>query len=323
MRTLLRLTWAFTFLALGAVVAHAQSYPSRQVQIIVAYPAGGAADLIMRSVASRLTQTWGQQIVIENRAGGGTQIAADLVGKSAPDGQTLLATGMETFAISPFLHSKLSYETKDFTPVSGLGYANQMLVVPASSPFTSVQDLLAKAREEKGALQYGTIGLGGSSHINMVLFESLANVKLTPVHYRGGAPMLNDLLGGHIPMGFLSVPLVDQAIRAGKLRALAVGSSKRLAQFPDVPTVAESGVPKFEAVSWFGLFAPSQTPGDVVKKINSDVQKVFADTEFREKFLVPSFLEVIPGDPNDFSAYIKAEAAMWSKVIKDANLKVE
>jgi tripartite-type tricarboxylate transporter receptor subunit TctC len=315
MRTLLRLTWAFTFFALGAVVAHAQSYPSRQVQIIVAYPAGGAADLIMRSVASRLTQTWGQQIVIENRAGGGTQIAAD--------GQTLLATGMETFAISPFLHSKLSYDAKDFAPVSGLGYANQMLVVPASSPLTSVQDLLAKAREEKGALQYGTIGLGGSSHINMVLFESLANVKLTPVHYRGGAPMLNDLLGGHIPMGFLSVTLVDQAIRSGKLRALAVGSSMRLAQFPDVPTVAESGVPKFEAVSWFGLFAPSQTPGDAVRKINSDVQKVFADREFQEKFLAPSFLEVIPGDPNDFSAYINAEAAKWSKVIKDANLKVE
>jgi tripartite-type tricarboxylate transporter receptor subunit TctC len=135
--------------------------------------------------------------------------------------------------------------------------------------------------------------------------------------------MLNDLLGGHIPMGFLSVTLVDQAIRSGKLRALAVGSSRRLAQFPDVPTVAESGVPKFEAVSWFGLFAPSQTPGDVVRKINSDVQKVFADREFQEKFLAPSFLEIIPGDPNDFSAYIKAEAAKWSKVIKDANLKVE
>ena len=319
MRTLLRLTWAFTLLALGTVVAHAQPYPSRQVQIIVAYPAGGAADLIVRSVASRLTQTWGQQIVIENRAGGGTQIAADLVGKSAPDGQT----GMETFAISPFLHSKLSYDTKDFAPVSGLGYANQMLVVPTSSPLNSVHDLLAKAREEKGALQYGTIGLGGSSHINMVLFESLANVKLTPVHYRGGAPMLNDLLGGHIPMGFLSITLVDQAIRSGKLRALAVGSSRRLAQFPDVPTVAESGVPKFEAVSWFGLFAPSKTPGDVVRKINSDVQKVFADREFQEKFLAPSFLEVIPGDPNDFFSYIKAEAAKWSKVIKDANLKVE
>ena len=137
MRTFLRLTSAFAFLALGAVVTHAQPYPSRQVQIIVAYPAGGAADLIMRSVASRLTQTWGQQIVIENRAGGGTQIAADLVGKSAPDGQTLLATGMETFAISPFLYPKLSYDTKDFAPVSGLGYANQMLVVPTSSPLNS------------------------------------------------------------------------------------------------------------------------------------------------------------------------------------------
>jgi tripartite-type tricarboxylate transporter receptor subunit TctC len=323
MKALSRSVLMLAFAVLGIALAHAQFYPSTPVQVVVAYPAGGAADLIVRGLASRLTRQWGQQIVIENRGGGGTQIATELVGKSAPNGHTLLATGMETFAISPFLYSKLSYDPKDFVPVSGLTYSNQMLVVPAASSFKSVQDVLAKARQEQGALQYGTIGIGGSSHINMVYLETLTNTKLTAVHYRGGAPMLNDLLGDHIPMGFLSIALVSQAIQQGKLRALAVGSANRLEQFPDVPTIAESGVPGFEAVSWFGLFAPAATPGDVVKRINADVQAEFVNREFRDKFLAPSSLEVIPGDPKEFSAYIDAEAAKWRDVIKAAKLKVE
>jgi len=267
---------------------------------------------------------WGQSVVIENKAGGGTQIGAEAVAKSTPDGATLFATGMETFAITPFMHSKLSYDPdKDFTPVSGLGLSNQFLVVPASSDLKSVRDLIAQAKANPGHLQYGTIGLGGSSHINMVLFESMAGVKLTRIHFRGGAPLVTDLLGGHVPMSFLSGALVDQGIKAGKLRPIAIASKQRLPQYPDVPTVDESGVPGFEAVSWYGLWAPRATPREVVARINSDVQKVFADTDFREKFLEPNFLGSIDGNPEQFAAYIKAEADKWSKVIKDANLKVD
>jgi tripartite-type tricarboxylate transporter receptor subunit TctC len=267
---------------------------------------------------------WGQSVVIENKAGGGTQIGAEAVAKSAPDGATLFATGMETFAITPFMHSKLSYDPdKDFTPVSGLGLSNQFLVVPASSGLKSVRDLIAQAKAKPGDLQYGTIGLGGSSHINMVLFESMAGVKLTPIHFRGGAPLVTDLLGGHVPMSFLSGALVDQGIKAGKLRPIAIASKQRLPQYPNVPTVAESGVPGFEAVSWYGLWAPRATPREVVVRVNSDVQRVFADKDFREKFLEPNFLGSIEGNPEQFAAYIKAEAAKWSKVIKDANLKVD
>jgi tripartite-type tricarboxylate transporter receptor subunit TctC len=324
MIALLRSILALSFVLSGAILACAETFPSRQVHLIVAYPAGGAADIIARSAAQRLSEMWSQTVVIENRAGGGTQIAASAVAQSPPDGYKLLVTGMETFAISPFLYSKLSYDPdKDFVPVSGFGYANQILTVPASSPLKSIGDLLAEARKGKSLLQYGTIGMGGSSHINMVLLESLAGVKLEPIHYRGGAPMLNDLVGAHVPMGFLSVTLVDQYIKVGTLRALGIGSKKRLPQLPDVPTIDESGVPGFEAVSWFGLFAPRGTPDDVVKKINADVQKVFADPDFQQKFLLPNFLNVIPGNPTEFEGYIKAEAAKWSQVIKGAHLHME
>ena len=322
MRLLSRIFFFVLSTTLGVGVVQAQPFPSKPVTIIVAYPAGGAADVIVRTLAHRLSTKWDKQVIIENRAGGGTQIAANAVAKSPPDGYVLLATGMETFAIRPFLDSKLSYGMTDFTPVSELGYSNQMLVVPADSPLKSIKDLIDKAQEAKGSLQYGTIGLGGSSHINMVLFESLAGVKMTPVHYRGGAPLLNDLLGGHVPMGFLSVTLVNPGINAGKLHALGVGSKTRLPQFPDVPAISES-VDKFEAVSWFGLFAPAGTPAEVVSKINADIQQIFADPDFRDKFMTPNFLGANLGNPDQFSKYIGAEAGKWSKVISDAKLKIE
>jgi tripartite-type tricarboxylate transporter receptor subunit TctC len=309
--------------AVGVGAAHAEPYPAKAVRFVVPYPAGGSVDIVTRAVTQRLGPVWGHPIVIENKAGGGTQIGAEAVAKPAPDGHTLFATGMETFAISPFMYAKLSYDpVKDFAPVSGFGLSNQFLVVTAASAFRSVSEVIAEAKKKPGELQYGTIGLGGSSHINMVLFESMAGVKLTPVHYRGGAPLVTDLLGGHVPMSFLSGALVDQGIKAGKLRPLAIAGKKRLPQYPDVPTVDESGVPGFEAVSWYGLWAPSGTPRDIVVKINADVQKIFADAEFREKFLDPSFLGAIMGSPGDFAEFIAAEAAKWSKVIKDANIKV-
>ena len=320
----MRMALCAAALVCGASFAEAQGFPTKPVRIVVPYPAGGSVDIVTRAVTQRLSTTWGQPIVIENKAGGGTQIGAEAVAKSAPDGTTLFATGMETFAITPFMHAKLSYDPdKDFTPISGLGLSNQFLVVPVSSDLKSVRDLMAQAKARPGDLQYGTIGLGGSSHINMVLFESMAGVKLTPVHFRGGAPLVTDLLGGHVPMSFLSGALVDQGIKAGKLRPIAIASKRRLPQYPDVPTVDEAGVPGFEAVSWYGLWAPSGTPREIVARINADVQKVFADADFREKFLEPNFLGSIAGNPDEFTAFIKAEAGKWSKVIRDANIKVD
>jgi tripartite-type tricarboxylate transporter receptor subunit TctC len=323
MTALLKAMVAIAGLMMAATGAQAQTFPSKPVRIVVPYPAGGSVDNISRAVAPRLGAIWGQPIVIENKAGGATGIAAELVAKSASDGYTLFATGMETFAINPFMVAKLSYNVNEFTPVSGYGLSNQILVVPANSPFKTLADVTAHARAEPGELNYATIGLGGSSHINMVLFESMTGLKLTPVHYRGGAPATADLLGGHVPLSFLSSQLVDPGIRSGHIRPIAVGSKARLARHPDVPTVAESGVPGFEAVSWFVVWAPADTPRDVVAKINGDIQKVFADPDFREKFLDRAMLDAIAGSPEQFAEFIKAEAAKWSKVVKDANLKIE
>lgn len=307
----------------GSFAAQAESFPSRQVDLVIAYPAGGAADLIARGVAQKLSQIWNIAVVVEDRGGGATQVAANAVGQSPGDGYKLLVTGMETFAINPFLYPTLSYDAVNgFVPISSFGYSNQILMVPAASPFKTVGDVLTEARKQNGGLQYGTIGPGGSSHINMVLLETLAGVHLTPVHYHGGAPLLNDLLGNHVPMGFLSTALVDQYIRNGMLHALGVSSKTRVPEFPDLPTIAESGVPGYESVSWFGLFASKGTPPDVVRKINADVQNVFADADFKRRFLAPNFINVTPGSPQDFAAYIKAEAAKWSKVIKDAQLQI-
>ena len=307
----------------GATAAQAQSFPNRAVRIVVPYPAGGSVDNISRAVAPRLSAIWGQPIVIENRAGGATQIAADMVAKSPPDGYTLFATGMETFAINPYMLSKLSYDVKDFTPVSGYGLSNQILVVPSASPFKSIAELMAHARAKPGELNYATIGLGGSSHINMVLFESMTGLKLTPVHYKGGAPAVTDLLGGHVPSAFLSSQLVDQGISPATSARWPSAARRGCASIPDVPTVAESGVPGFEAVSWFGVWAPAGTPRDVVLKINADIGTVFADAEFREKFLDRAMLEANTGSPEQFAEFIQAEAAKWSKVVKDANLKID
>ena len=303
--------------------AQAQTFPSKPVRIVVAYPAGGSVDNISRAVTPRLSAIWGQPVVIENKAGGATGIAAELVAKSAPDGTTLLATGMETFAINPSMMARLPYNAGEFVPVSGYGLSNQILVVPAASPHKTLADVIAAARAKPGELNDATIGLGGSSHINMVLFESMTGLKLTPVHYRGGAPATADLLGGHVPLAFLSSQLVDPGIRSGHIRPIAVASKARLKQHPNVPTVAESGVPGFEAVSWFGVWAPASTPRDVVTKLNTDIQKVFADPDFRENFLDRAMLDPIAGSPGQFADFIKAEAAKWSKVVKDANLKVE
>ena len=307
----------------GALSTHAQTFPAKPVHVVVAYPAGGATDVIARAVSQRLGEMWGQQIVVENKGGAGTQIGAEYVAKAAPDGYTLLATADATFAFNPSLYRKLSYDVKDFVPVSGLGIVNQMLVVNPASPLKSVRDLIAQAKAKPDELSYGTMGAGSSGHLNMAMFEHMGGVKLTPVHYRGGAPFMTDLLGGHVQTGFLSLTLVAEQMKAGQLRALAVGSGARIAQFPNVPTVAEAGVPGFDAETWFGLFAPRGTPPDIVAKVNTDVQRVLADPVFAEKFLVPSFFEPIKGSPDAFAAFIQNEAAKWSKVIKDANLTLE
>jgi tripartite-type tricarboxylate transporter receptor subunit TctC len=323
MNRLMQAVVAAGALALSTTVP-AQSFPSKAVKIVVAYAPGGATDVITRAVAQRLSPMWGQPVVIENKPGANTNIAAADVAKAPADGYTLLSTAESTFAVNPYVYAKLAFDpVRDYVAVSGLGLVHQVLAVHPSVPFKNVAELIAAAKAKPGALHYATLGTGSSPHLNMEMFQHLSGVQMTPVHYKGGAPALTDVIGGHVPMIVISTTLSAKPYKAGQLKVLAVGSSRRLAAFPEVPTVAESGLPGYEAVSWFGLFAPAGTPREAVSRVNADVQRVLADPDFREKFLAPNFFEPIAGSPEQFGEYVKREADKWSKVIRAAKITVD
>ena len=323
MRKLLAAAATLAGLAL-CVAAHAQPWPAKPVRIVDAYAPGGATDVVTRAVAQHLPEMWGQPVVIENKAGANTNIAAGDVAKQPGDGYTLLSTAEATFVVNPYVYAKLPFDPdKDFIPVTGLGIVHQVLAVHPGAPFRSVADLIAAAKAKPGALNYATLGAGSSAHLNMEMFQRMAGVTLTPVHYKGGAPALTDVIGGHVPMIIISTTLSAKPYKAGQLRILGAGSARRLAAFPEVPTISESGLPGFEAVSWFGLFAPAGTPREIVERINADVQRVLADREFRDKFLAPNHFEPIGGSPAEFGQYVKRDAAKWSKLIREAGITAD
>jgi tripartite-type tricarboxylate transporter receptor subunit TctC len=318
--------WFAALLALVccAPFAQAQTWPSRPVTIVVPASPGGVTDALGRQLAQRFTQTFGQQAIVENRPGANNQVAAEYVAKSAPDGHTLLIGPEVAFVVNPSLYAKLPYDpVKDFVPVSGLVTINHALVTHPSLPVASVKDLIEHARKKPGEVNYGTFGVGSSGHLNMELLQATAGVKFQPVHYKGATPALTDVMAGHIQMMFISVGSAVPQWRADKVKLLAIGAGKRLTLLPDVPTVAESGLPGFEAVSWFGLFAPAGTPRDVVMKLNAEVRRIFADPEFQKSFLERQYFQSIAGTPEDLAAYLKSEEVKWSKVVRDAKIKGE
>jgi tripartite-type tricarboxylate transporter receptor subunit TctC len=322
MRMVARMLLALISLAYCQASATAQNYPARPVTIIVPYAAGGATDIIARSVAQRLSTAWGQPVIIENKGGASTQIGAAYVSKATPDGYTLLATDGSTFTNS-YLYNKLAYDpAKDFVPVSGLGIIHQALVVHPSFPAQNVLDLIKLAKATPGALNFATMGIGTSSHLSMEMFESMTGTKLSPVHYKGGAPALTDVIGGHVPIVFLSTTLTAQPAKAGELRILGLGSTHRLAQFPDLPTVAET-VPGYESAVWFGLFAPRGTPKEIVALLNSGVQKILTDKDFRETFLDPNYYEPLMGSVDEFAHFVQSDTNKWGIVMRDAKLSLD
>jgi tripartite-type tricarboxylate transporter receptor subunit TctC len=320
-----RAAWiALGWLACGAATAQDIGYPTKPIRFIVSNAPGGVTDTMARSIGQRLTETWGQQVVVENKPGANTQIAAEFVARSAPDGYTLLLTPEVTFVINPSLYKKLSYDpVKDFVPVSGLVSVNHALVVHPSLPVGSVGELIALAKSKPGEINYATLGPGSAAHLNMEMFMSATATKLTAVHYRGSTPALTDVTAGHVPVMFVNIGSVAGQWQAGKLKVLAIASAQRLAQFPDLATVAESGVPGYAAGSWFGLFAPGGTPRAVVEKLNAEVQRTLGETQFRDKVLIPNALTPIVSTPDQYAEQIAADAQKWARVIRDAGLKVE
>jgi tripartite-type tricarboxylate transporter receptor subunit TctC len=311
-------------LLLVATGASAQTYPSRPITVVVPAAPGGVTDMLGRILAKRLTEKWGQPAIVENKPGANNQLAAEYVAKAAPDGYTLFIGPETTFVVNPSIYPKLNYDPiKDFTPITGLITINQALLVNPSLPVNSVNELLALAKAKPGELNYGTFGIGSSSHLNMELFAGEAGIRLTPVHYKGATPALTDVMAGHIQLMFISVGSAVPQWKAGKVRILAVGARKLLEGLPDVPTVAESGLPGFEAVSWFGLYGPAGMPPDIVARINTEVRSLFADPEVRKTFLAPQFFEPLVDTPAELAGFLDAEAKKWGKVIRDAKIKVE
>jgi len=313
---------AIACLAPSAVVA--QSYPTRPITILVPAAPGGVSDSLARAIAQRFTETWGQQIIVENRGGANHQIGAVSVAKAPPDGHMLMLGAETIFVINPSLYgSKLAYDPKDFAPITGLVRANQALLASTSFAPNTVAELIALAKAKPGEISYATSGVGAAGHVNVALLETMAGVKLVPVHYRGAAPALNDVIAGHVQLTSVAVSSALQPWRSGLVKMLGIGSAKRMAQLPDVPTVAESGLPGYEAITWFGLFTTAGTPREIIDKINAEVHRLFADPAFRERFVAPYLYEVMTSSPDAFAAFLAVETDRWAKVVRDANLKID
>jgi tripartite-type tricarboxylate transporter receptor subunit TctC len=309
---------------LAAGPALAETYPSKPVRIVVPFSPGGITDILARALGQKFSEAFSQPFVIENKPAGAGLVGVEDVAKSSPDGYTLLVTADATFVTNPYTYSKLPYDPiNDFVPITGLGISPQALTVHPSVPVTTFADLIALGKQKPGELNYGTFGIGTSGHLNIILIENLTGAKFSAVHYRGAAPAITDLLGGHIQMMIVSIGLVAQPWQAGQLKVLGFGSTNRIPQFPDVPTLAESGLPGYEAGSWYGLAAPKGTPQDIVDKLSMQTQKIFSDPAFRDKFLAPNFIYSIASPPGEFAERIRADSLKWGKVIRDANVHVD
>jgi tripartite-type tricarboxylate transporter receptor subunit TctC len=319
---LLRMIFAALLVGFSQQAALAQ-YPTKPVHIVVPYPPGGAVDAFARVLSQQLSDVWSQQVVVENRPGASTMIGAEQVAKSPADGYTLLLTAELTFVTVPHLYEKIPYDPlKDFAPITGLVSATQALVANPSLPAKTVKDIVALAKAKPGELSYGSFGIGSTGHLNMEVLQAMTGVRFNHVPYAGAGPAMNDVIGGHINFMFAALSIVKGNVQAGKLRMIGVGSDHRSREFPDVPTISESGVPGFEAKSWFGLAAPAGTPADIIKKINKDVAKVLSDPAFAEKYLAAQGLESIVSSPEQFVTFIRDETVKWGKVVRDANIKI-
>jgi tripartite-type tricarboxylate transporter receptor subunit TctC len=319
----LALALAASTIAVVAAADAQTAFPIKPVRVVVPFPAGGTTDLLARAASQKLSATWGQQAIVDNRPGAAGNIGAELVAKAPADGYTLLMGTVGTHAINASLYPRMPYDhVKDFTPVILVAGVPNVLVVHPSLPVNSVQELIAFAKANPGRLNFASSGSGTSIHLSGELFKVMTGVQMTHIPYKGSAPALTDLVGGQVQLMFDNLPSSLAFIKAGKLRALAVTSAQRSPALPDVPTVAESGVSGFEASSWFGLLAPAGTPRDVVTKINADTQKWLASPDAKDK-LAAQGAAAAGGSPEDFAKHIEAETAKWARVVKESGARVE
>ena len=304
----------------ASLAAHAADFPAKPARIIVPIGAGSSMDIVGRVLAQKLTEAWGQTVIVDNRAGAGGNIGADLVAKSAPDGYTILFAS-SSFAIAPAYYRKLPYDAlRDFAPVTQLSSRNNVTTVSPSSPVNSVKELIALAKARPGQLTFGSGGGSGSSdQMAGELFKLLAGVDIVHVPYKSGPQAMNDLIGGQMSVYFGGIPVQLPMIKAGKVRALATSGLKRSSQLPDVPTMAEAGVPGYEIDVWYGLFAPRGTPGPVIAKIAADAIRIMQAPDMRERWNAVG-VEPAGTTPAEFNRQFRAEIEKWAKVVTGAKL---
>ena len=322
-RLCIQVVAAVSCLAPHAVVRAADAYPTKPIRIVVPFAAGGSTDILARSIGQRLNEALRSPVIVDNRPGGAGVIGADHVAKSAADGYTLLMATNTTVAVAPHLYSKLPYNPlRDFVPVSEIAYNPQFLDIHPSIPVKTVKELIALARSRPGQLNYGSAGQGSTSHMAMELFKSMSKVDIVHVPYKGTGPALIDLLGGHLPMMFDVVLTTLPHMKSGKLRVLGVSSLRRADVAPEIPTIAETGLPGFEALVWFGLVLPAGTPAEIVNRLSTELGAIVRQPKLRETFTVQGLTAVGSGSA-EFAAKIRKEYDMWGKLVRDARIKLD
>ena len=303
--------------------AQAQDYPTKPIRLVVPFAAGGATDVLARLVGERLTASLGQQVVVDNRPGAGGNIGSDIVAKAEPDGYTILMGAVGTHAINPSLYPKMPYDpVKDFAPVTLVASVPNVLVVNPEVPANSVQELIDLAKAKPGELNFASSGNGTSIHLSGELFKAMTGTDIVHVPYKGSGPAVTDLLGGQVQMMFDNMPSSLPHVKAGKLRALGVTSAKRSPALPEVPTIAEAGVPGYDATSWFGILAPAGTPEPVVTRLQGAIVQALGEPEMRQR-MADLGAEPVGDTPAEFGQFIAAEIAKWAKVVNDAGVKLE
>ncbi len=311
---------ALTLFSAGAMGQ--ASYPSRPVRLLVPYVAGGGSDFVGRTVATKLTEMWGSPVVVENRPGGGTNIAAELVARAAPDGHLLLLGGTPS-TVNMSLYSKLPYDTvKDFAPVIHLDRAPNVLAVHPSLPARSVTELIGLARAKPGALNYASAGIGSSNHLSGELFRVMAKIDIVHVPYKGGAAAVTDLLGGQVALYFGTPPSTMPLDKSGRLRGLAVTTAKRTPAAPELPTMAEAALPGFESSAWHGVLAPAATPPAVITRLNTDLNALLKAPEVVQRFASQG-IDPTGGSSADFAAFVKEDIATYRKLVQTAGIRMD
>jgi tripartite-type tricarboxylate transporter receptor subunit TctC len=316
---------AAAFALCGGVAppASAQSYPNRAIRFVLPYAPGGGTDLTARPIAQKLSEVYGKSVVVDNRPGGSGMIGSEIVARSAPDGYTVLVSASSEMSMNLALYKSMAYDpVKDFQPITLATTTPAMLIAHPSVPVRSVKDLIALARSQPGAISYASVGIGSPMHFAGELMNSMMRINMAHVPYKGAGPAMVDLLGGHVPVGFVTVLAATQYTRSGRLRPLAVTSGKRATALPEIPTVAESGLPGFDIVQWFAVWVPAHTPKEIVHKLNTDIVAIIRSQDYQQRML-ESGTEAVGGTPEQLAAFQVSEIKKYKEIAAAARIKIE